>query len=171
MNSFSSKSKCMQLLKMSVNSILNPVKHIFNLVISDSFRGFTYLSPQMKPKFKEDEATKEMVNKFSDEYLEKGWTLLLTCIRSLMIVFIIISSLIKSSNYYYSMIAVEWPIYLLVIAILDKLFQKIKTLRKIIFSTLIYLLGGIMIHRSLNKTSYALYENWMVYIHQILFTI
>ena len=154
-----------------VNGYISQVCYsIIDILLIDSFRGFIYILQIMKPKFKEDKEMKEMVNKFNSEYVEKGWALLLTWIRSLMIIFMIITIAVGNTEYHYRMISAEWPIYFLIIAILDKLFQAFKWLRNVIFSVLILLLGGIMIYRNSWRITYSLYENWLVYVSFLQFT-
>ena len=108
MNSFVNKSK--SLFETSKTQLHKFAKYLFYLIITDSFRGFTYLSPQAKSGFKEDEETKEMVNRFNDEYLEKGWGLLLTCIRCLVLIFVTLSTIFKSNSDYSKVIFYQWPI-------------------------------------------------------------
>ena len=105
---------CWDVIKGYISQVCYP---IIDILLIDSFRGFIYILQIMKPKFKEDKEMKEMVNKFNSEYVEKGWALLLTWIRSLMIIFMIITIAAGSTDYYYRMISVEWPIYFLVIVI------------------------------------------------------
>ena len=159
MNSFADKN---------ISCLLKAAKVVFNFIITDSFRGFAYLSLKTETSFKDDESVNEMMNKFNDEYLEKGWGLLLTCIRCWNLIFITLSTIFKNSSDYSKIMLYQWPIFFVIVAILDKLFQNFKKCRGLILSILIYFIGAIIIYRSVWKTTYALYENWMIFISIIL---
>ena len=149
---------------MNWNYLVKAAKIIFNIVITDSLRGFAHLSPKAEENFKDDENVKEMMAKFNDEYLEKGWGLLLTCLRWLDLTFIILSILFLGNSDYSKIIFYQWPIIFIIIAILDKLFQNFKKYRGLILSIMIYFIGSVMIYRSMSRATYALYENWLIFI-------
>ena len=165
MSTFASKSKL--IIGESWSYVFKTTKVVFNIFITDSFRGFAHLSPQTETNYKEYEGMKEMVTKFNDEYLEKGWGLLLTCIRCLLFTFVSLSTIFKNNSDYSKVIFYQWPVVFIVVTILDKLFQDLKNYRGVILSIIVYFMGWIIIYRTICRTTYSMYENWMIYIQII----
>ena len=132
------------------------------VTFKDSIRGFLYFAQKSKSGYKEDAETKEIIRQFYVEYLDKGWALIMSCIRSIMIaIYIYALMFIRQSNQYYKLTVVEWPFLFAIVAILDKLFQKYAKWREIILMVMILFLGSTMIYRNYWRTTFSLYENWI----------
>ena len=112
-----------------------------NLIFKDSIRGFLYFAQASPSNYKEDAETKEIIRKFYIEYLEKGWSLIMSCIRTVMLLIYFYALIfIKQTDQYYKLTVVEWPILFGVMVILDTLFQKFINIREIILMIMIFFL-------------------------------
>ena len=107
-------------LKSVAVLVFAALKFVFWSVVTDSFQGFGYLKEVVNLGYKEDKETKEMMKKFESEYILKGWILMMSLARTLILIFYTITHLFANQNTPdYKLITKQWPFILIMFICFD----------------------------------------------------
>ena len=112
-----------------------------------------------------DQETKEIMDKYQDEYLQHGWEMVSSFQRVLCpSMFIFILLFIGSDNPYYWRGIYSYPIWFIFVILIDKFYCSNKKLAEIFLMLYIIAMGLAIIVGNLKKKTYYFNEHWTSYI-------